>query len=184
MTKTAATPGDALVITKPLGFGVTTTALKDGKAKKKHVDEVVLWMKQLNKKASELAQAHGVKASTDITGFSLLGHGWEMAQASGVGFNIHWDLLPFVSGAKEYASQFHFPGGAYDNRLYFGDHIKAPKSLSEEEIMLLFDPQTSGGLLFSISCDELDEFRIHAEKMEQPIWVIGDVVEGNQITIK
>jgi len=184
MTKAAAIPGDALVLTKPLGFGVTTTALKDGKAKKKHVDEVVLWMKQLNKKASELAQAHGVKASTDITGFSLLGHGWEMAQASGVGLNIHWDLLPFVSGAKEYASQFNFPGGAYDNRIYFGDHIKAPKSLSEEELMLLFDPQTSGGLLFSISCDELDEFRIHAEKMEQPVWVIGDVVEGNKITIK
>jgi selenide,water dikinase len=184
MTKTAAKPGDALVITKPLGFGVTTTSLKDGKAKEEHVDEVVLWMKQLNKKASELAQAHGVKAATDITGFSLLGHSWEMAKASGVGFNIHWDLLPFVSGAKEYASQFNFPGGAYDNRLYFGDHIKAPKSLSEEELMLLFDPQTSGGLLFSISCDELDEFRIHAEKMDQPIWVIGDVVEGKQITIK
>ncbi len=184
MTKSAARPGDALVITKPLGFGVTTTALKDGKAKDEHVEEVVLWMKQLNKKASELAQAYGVKAATDITGFSLLGHSWEMAQASGVGFNIHWDLLPFTSGAKEYASQFTFPGGAYDNRQYFGDHIKAPKSLSEEELMLLFDPQTSGGLLFSISCDYLEEFRIHAEKMEQPIWVIGDVVEGNQITIK
>jgi selenide,water dikinase len=184
MTKAAAKPGDALVVTKPLGFGVTTTSLKDGKAKEEHVDEVVLWMKQLNKKASELAQAHGVKAATDITGFSLLGHSWEMAKASGVGFNIHWDLLPFVSGAKEYASQFSFPGGAYDNRQFFGDHIEAPKSLTEEEIMLLFDPQTSGGLLFSISCDELDEFRIHAEKMEQPIWVIGDVVEGNQITIK
>jgi len=145
MTKTAATPGDALVITKPLGFGVTTTALKDGKAKKKHVDEVVLWMKQLNKKASELAQAHGVKASTDITGFSLLGHGWEMAQASGVGFNIHWDLLPFVSGAKEYADQFSFPGGAYDNRQFFGDHVKAPKSLTEEELMLLVMNWTSSG---------------------------------------
>ena len=184
MTKTAAMPGDALVLTKPLGFGVTTTALKDGKAKKKHVDEVVLWMKQLNKKASELAQAHGVKAATDITGFSLLGHSWEMAEASGVGINIHWDMLPFVSGAKEYASQFNFPGGAYDNRLYFGDHIKAPKSLSEEELMLLFDPQTSGGLLLSISCDYLDEFRVHAEKMEQPVWIIGDVVQGNQIKIK
>jgi len=184
MTKTAAKPGDALVLTKPLGFGVTTTALKDGKAKKEHVDEVVLWMKQLNKKASELAQAHGVKAATDITGFSLLGHSWEMAKASGVGFNIHWDLVPFVSSAKEYAAQYAFPGGAYDNRQFFGDHVEAPKSLTEEELMLLFDPQTSGGLLFSISCDELDEFRIHAEKMEQPVWVIGDVVEGNQITIK
>ncbi len=172
------------MITKPLGFGVTTTALKDGKAKEEHVREVVIWMKQLNKKASELAQAHGVKAATDITGFSLLGHAWEMALSSGVGLNIHWDMIPFVSGAKEYASQFSFPGGAYDNRLFFGDHIKAPKSLSEEELMLLFDPQTSGGLLLSIGCDYLDDFRIQAEKMGQPVWVIGDVVEGNQITIK
>lgn len=184
MTKSAARPGDVLVLTKPLGFGVTTTALKGGKAKQEHVEEVVLWMKQLNKKASELAQAFGVKATTDITGFSLLGHGWEMAKASGVGFNIHWDLIPFVSGAKEYASLFSFPGGAYDNRLYFGDHIKAPKSLAEEDLMLLFDPQTSGGLLISISCDYLDEFRIQAEKLGQPVWVIGDVVEGSLITIK
>ncbi len=127
MTKTAAKPGDALVLTKPLGFGVTTTALKDGKAKKEHVDEVVLWMKQLNKKASELAQAHGVKAATDITGFSLLGHSWEMAKASGVGFNIHWDLVPFVSSAKEYAAQFAFPGGAYDNRQFFRRPCRSPQ---------------------------------------------------------
>ena len=89
-------------------------------------------MKQLNKKAGELAQAHGVKAATDITGFSLLGHAWEMANASGVGFNIYWDMLPFVSGAKEYASHYSFPGGAYDNREFFGDHVKAPKSLAKE----------------------------------------------------
>lgn len=184
MTKTAAKPGDALVITKPLGFGVTTTSLKDGKAKEEHIKEVVIWMKQLNKKASELAQTYGVTAATDITGFSLLGHGWEMAESSGVGFNIHWDMIPFVSGAREYASQFNFPGGAYDNRQYYGDHIKAPKSLSEEDLMLLFDPQTSGGLLLSIGCDQLDEFRVQAEKMGQPVWVIGDVVEGNQIKIK
>jgi len=184
MTKTAARPGDALVITKPLGFGVTTTALKEGKAKDEHVEEVVLWMKQLNNKASEIAQTHGVKAATDITGFSLLGHSWEMAEASDVGINIHWDLLPFTSGAKEYAGLFTFPGGAYDNRSYFGDNIKVPKSLAEEDLMLLFDPQTSGGLLLSIGCDDLDAFRAHAEKMDQPVWVIGDVVEGNGITIK
>ena len=184
MTKSAAKPGDALVITKPLGFGVTTTALKNGKAKDKHIKEVVVWMKQLNKKASELAQAHGVKAATDITGFSLLGHAWEMAESSGVGLNIHYELIPFVSGAQEYAAQFEFPGGAFDNRLHFGDHVAVPKSLSDEELMLLFDPQTSGGLLISINCDSLDEFRSEAEKQGQPVWVIGDVVEGNEITIK
>lgn len=184
MTKSAARPGDALVITKPLGFGVTTTAIKNQKATPEQIEEVVVWMKRLNQKASELAQSHGVKAATDITGFSLLGHAWEMADYSGVGLNIYQDMIPYVSGAKELAKAFSFPGGAFDNRLYFGDHIKVPKSLSEEELMLLFDPQTSGGLLLSVNCDRLEEFRLQAEAMSQPIWVIGEVVEGDQITIK
>ncbi len=184
MTKSAARPGDALIITKPLGFGVTTTAIKNQEAKPKHIQEVVIWMKQLNRKASELAQAFGVRAATDITGFSLLGHAWEMANHSKVGFNIHWDMIPFISSAREYASLYSFPGGAFDNKLFFSGHIKAPKSLSEEDLMLLFDPQTSGGLLFSINCDYLDALRTQAEQMDQPIWVIGEVVEGNQIVIK
>ncbi len=184
MTKSAANPGDALVITKPLGFGVTTTAIKNQKASQEQIDEVVLWMKRLNRAASELAQAHGVVAATDITGFSLLGHAWEMASSSGVGMNIYWDMLPFISPAEELAKSFEFPGGAFDNRLYFGDHVKVPKSLSEGDLMLLFDPQTSGGLLLAVNCDRLDEFRLQAEKMAQPIWVIGEVVEGDQITIK
>jgi selenide,water dikinase len=184
MTKSAAQPGDALVITKPLGFGVTTTAIKNQKAKPEHIQEVVIWMKQLNRKAVELAQAFGVRAATDITGFSLLGHSWEMASLSNVGFNIHWDMIPFISSAKEYASLYSFPGGAFDNQLFFGEQIKFPKSLSEEEKLLLFDPQTSGGLLFSINCDQLDNLQTQSEKMDQPIWIIGDVVEGNQITIK
>jgi selenide,water dikinase len=184
MTKTEAQPGDALVITKPLGFGVTTTAIKDQKATPEHIQEVVIWMKRLNQKASELAQSFGVKAATDITGFGLLGHAWEMADRSRVGFNIHWDMIPFISSAKEYATRFSFPGGAFDNKLFYSKHIKAPKSLTDEELMLLFDPQTSGGLLFSVNCDHLDDFRKKAEEEDQPIWVIGEVVEGKKIVIK
>jgi selenide,water dikinase len=184
MTKSAAKPGEALVLTKPLGFGVTTTAIKSQKAKTKHIREVVVWMKQLNRKASELAQSFGVKAATDITGFSLLGHAWEMAHSSGVGMNIYWDMIPFISSAREYASAYNFPGGAFDNKLFFSQHVKAPKSLSEEDLMLLFDPQTSGGLLFSINCNQIEELRVKAEKINQPIWVIGEVVEGDQILIK
>lgn len=184
MTNSAARPGDALVITKPLGFGVTTTAIKNQKAKPEHIREVVIWMKRLNQKASELAQACGVKAATDITGFSLLGHAWEMAAGSKVGINIHWDMIPFISSAKEYANLYSFPGGAFDNKLYFGEHIKFPKSMTEEEIMLMFDPQTSGGLLFSVDCNQLDNLISKAEKMDQPIWVIGEVVKGNEITVK
>ena len=184
MTKSAANPGDALVITKPLGFGTTTTAIKNQKAKPEHIREVVIWMKQLNQKASELAQAIGVKAATDVTGFSLLGHAWELATQSKVGLNIHWDMIPFISSAKEYANLFSFPGGAFDNRFYFGEHIQFPKSMAEEEIMLLFDPQTSGGLLFSVDCNQLGSLISKAEMMDQPIWVIGEVVEGNEIIVK
>lgn len=184
MTKSAAHPGDALVITKPLGFGVTTTAIRNQKATPEQIEEVVLWMKRLNQTASELAQAQGIVAATDVTGFSLLGHAWEMAEQSNVGMKIYWEMVPFISPAKELARAFEFPGGAFNNRLYYGDHINAPKSLSEDELMLLFDPQTSGGLLLSVNPDQLDELRIQAEKISQPMWVIGEVIEGDQITIR
>jgi selenide,water dikinase len=184
MTKTAAHPGEALVITKPLGFGTTTTAIKNQKAKPKHIQEVVIWMKRLNQKAKELAQSFGVKAATDISGFSLIGHGWEMASSSGVGLNIHWDMIPFISAAKEYANAYDFPGGTFDNKSFFEKHVQYQKSITEEEKLLLFDPQTSGGLLFSIDCDHLDELMVQADKMDQPVWVIGEVVEGDKIVIK
>ena len=184
MTKAAANPGDALILTKPLGVGVTTTAIKNQKASSEHIQEVIIWMKRLNNKAAELAQSFGVKAATDITGFSLLGHGWEMAKSSKVGFNIHRDMIPFISAAKEYASVYSFPGGAFDNMEFFGRHVEFTKSLTEEEKLLLFDPQTSGGLLFSIDCDQLDNLKHQADKMDQPIWVVGEVVEGEKITIK
>lgn len=184
MTKSEAKPGDALVLTKPLGFGVTATSIKNQKAKAEDIEEMTFWMLQLNRKASELAQSFGVKAATDVTGFSLLGHAWEMAFHSGVGMHIYWDMIPFISPARDLASLYSFPGGAFDNKLYFSQHVKAPKSLIEEDLMLLFDPQTSGGLLMSIDCDNLDDFRLQAEQMEQPVWVIGEVVEGDQILIK
>jgi selenide,water dikinase len=184
MTKAAAEPGDALILTKPLGIGVTTTAIKDQKARPEHIKEAVIWMKMLNRKASELAQSFGVKAATDITGFGLLGHAWEMASQSGVGLNIHWDMIPFISSAKVYANAYNFPGGAFDNKKFYSKHVKVPKSLSEEDLMLLFDPQTSGGMLISLNCDLLDEFRKKAEEIDQPIWIIGEVVKGKKITIK
>jgi selenide,water dikinase len=184
MTKAAAEPGDALILTKPLGIGVTTTAIKDQKASPEHIKEAVIWMKMLNRKASELAQSFGVKAATDITGFGLLGHAWEMAEQSGVGLNIHWEMIPFISSAKVYANAYNFPGGAFDNKQFYSKHIKVPKSLSEEDLMLLFDPQTSGGMLISLNCDLLDDFRKQAEEIDQPIWIIGEVVKGKKITIK
>jgi selenide,water dikinase len=184
MTKSAAKPGDALILTKPLGFGVTTTAIKNQKANPKHIQEVVIWMKRLNQRASELANSFGVKAATDVTGFSLLGHGWELASSSRVGLNIHWDMIPFISAAKEYANAYNFPGGTFDNKSYFEEHVQFQKSITEEDKLLLFDPQTSGGLLFTVDSGHVDELIDQADKMDQPAWVIGEVVEGDKIIIR
>lgn len=183
MTKSGARPGDILVLSKPLGFGTTTTAIKQGKAAPEDVDEVVDWMKRLNREAAELAVEFGVRGATDITGFSLLGHAWEMAEASGVGLRFEWERIPFTSGARRYASEFIFPGGASDNRLYFQPHVYFGRDLEEEEQMLLFDPQTSGGLLLAVPADKLDAMLARAGEIDQPLWVVGEVVEGEEILV-
>jgi selenide,water dikinase len=183
LTKGDARPGDALVLTKPLGFGVTTTALKQQKASPEDVAEVVAWMKQLNKKASELAVEFGLHSGTDVTGFSLLGHACEMAQASGVGIQFLIEKIPFVSCARKYAELCTFPGGTSDNLLYFGPQIRFAREISEETRMLLFDPQTSGGLLLAVPSRKLAGFLERAREVSQPAWVIGKAVAGSGIDV-
>jgi selenide,water dikinase len=183
LTKSGARPGDVLVLSKPLGFGTTTTALKQGKAKAEDVLEVTRWMKRLNKAASELVVEFGLLGGTDITGFSLLGHAWEMAQASGVGLRFHYAQIPFVQGAKAYAADWIFPGGAADNRLFYSPHVRFSPTIDETAMMLLFDPQTSGGLLLSVPADKLASLRASAKEAGQPLWVIGEVVEGEGIEV-
>jgi len=183
LTKGGARSGDALVLSKPLGFGTTTTAIKQEKASPEDIVEVIDWMTRLNRAAAEVALEFGVCGATDITGFSLLGHAWEMASASKMGMRFEWEQIPFVSGARGYAEQFIFPGGASDNRLYFEEHVQFTRELTEEEQMLLFDPQTSGGLLLSVPTENLDALLVRAEEIGQPLWVVGEVVEGNRIEI-
>jgi len=130
-----------------------------------------------------LAAKFDVRAATDITGFSLLGHAWEMASTSRVGLRFDWESIPFTQGAMRYAKQYIFPGGASDNRLYFQEHIKFSRKMEDYEIMLLFDPQTSGGLLLSVPEDKANSMLSEAEKVNQPMWVIGRVVEGQGIEI-
>ncbi len=183
MTKGGARPGDVLVLSKPLGFGATTTAIKQAKASPEDIDEVIEWMTRLNKHAASLAVEFGVRGATDVTGFSLLGHAWEMASASQVGLRFEWEKIPFISGARRYAENYVFPGGAADNRLYYRAHVDFKRNLEEYEEMLLFDPQTSGGLLLAVAPDKVAGMLRHAEEIGQPLWVIGEVVEGNQIII-
>jgi len=183
-TKGAAKPGDALVLSKPLGFGTTTTAIKQEKATPEDIAEVVDWMARLNRGAAELALEFGVRAATDITGFSLLGHAWEMASASDVGLRLKWEQIPFIRGARKYADEFIFPGGASDNRLYFERHVQFVRELDEEEVLLLFDPQTSGGLLLSVPAENLEAMLARAEEVDQSLWVVGEVVDGNHIEVR
>ena len=175
--------GDALVLTKPLGFGVTTTALKQEKAEPKDVAEVVDWMKRLNKTASQLALEFELRGGTDITGYSLLGHGLEMATASGVSLRIDMSNIPLVTGARKYAEKGIFPGGAFDNRSHFSPQVEFAESIDEPDQMLLFDPQTSGGLLLGVPIEHLDAFLARAQEIGQAAWVVGGVESGTGIRV-
>lgn len=176
--------GDVLVLTKPLGFGVTTTALKQGKASASDVREAIEWMSRLNKTAAELAVEFGVRGGTDVTGFGLLGHGVEMAEASGVLLYFENSKLPFLSGARGYAEKGIFPGGAFDNKGYFEKHVKFDEKLDEPAQMLLFDPQTSGGLLLGVPREKLKAFETRAKELSQPVWVVGEVRAGQGIEVR
>jgi selenide,water dikinase len=175
--------GDALVLTKPLGFGVTTTALKREQAGENDVKEVVGWMTRLNKIAGQLALEFNLCSGTDITGFSLLGHGWEMANAAQVLLELEYPKIPFVSCARKYAEMGAFAGGLFDNQAYFTPHVQFDKALDEASQMLLFDPQTSGGLLLGVPQEKLEAFMKRAKELEQPAWNIGKVKEGQGIQV-
>lgn len=184
LRKDALQVGDHLVLTKPLGFGVTTTALKQGFAEPEDVAEVVVWMKTLNKQAAELARKFNLRAATDVTGFSLLGHAWEMAKAASVGLKINYNKVPLVSCAKKYAKAWRFPGGAFDNKHYYQAHVNIDPAIPEEEQLLLYDPQTSGGLLLGVPGSKINAFLSSAVELQQPAWHIGEVVEGDQIWVQ
>ncbi len=183
MIKSQAKSGDVLVLTKPLGTGVTTTALKNDKVDSVDIQQAVTWMRKLNASAAQLAAEFGVRAATDVTGYSLLGHGVEMAEASSFAFRLHLPSIPFFSGARKYAEGGNFPGGTADNRLYFSDRVSFAHSIDEYDQMLLFDAQTSGGLLLALGRSKLDAFLEQAEERGVDVWPIGEVIEGEGIEV-
>ncbi len=176
--------GDALVLTKPLGFGVTTTALKRDLAEARDVKEAVEWMTRLNQTAGQLAVEFDLRGGTDVTGFGLLGHGLEMAESAGLALEIEFAKIPFVSGARKYAEKEAFAGGLMDNLAYFGGRVHFDQPLDEPDRMLLFDPQTSGGLLLGVPPRKLAAFERRARELDQPMWVIGEAKKGLEIQVK
>jgi selenide,water dikinase len=161
LTNAAAKPGDRLILTKPLGTGIVGTAIKFGRAPQRVIDAAVAQMRTLNKAAADvMAMLDGVHACTDVTGFGLAGHASEMAAASGVTLHIDSNALPIIQGVLEMASQ-NKSGGMNTNKEHFSPGIEFLSgseggSGSEARRDLLFDPQTSGGLLVSITAEMAD----------------------------
>lgn len=183
LTKSGAQVGDALVLNKPIGTGVITTAHKQDLADLKDVEEAVTWMKRLNNVLAELAVDLELRGGTDITGFGLLGHAWEMASASGVGLRFSFGEIPFLKGARRLAKEWIFPGGAADNRLFYGEHVSFAPDIDEVSQMLLFDTQTSGGLLLAVPPEKVVDLFKRAAELGQELWRIGDVVEAQRIEV-
>ncbi len=150
ITNAGARPGDALVLTKPLGTGVISTALKRGMAREEHVEGSIRSMLALNRAACEAMQRAGAHGCTDVTGFGLLGHAREMALASGVTLEIDWRAIEFLPGALDYSAQGAIPGGLKNNRAFAGCAVTIEGDLPQPVLQLFYDPQTSGGLLIAL----------------------------------
>ena len=170
-----AEPGDLLVLTKPLGSGILSTAEKGGIIREAEHLEAVKTMTTLNKYAAELAKEFQVHCCTDITGFGLAGHAMEMAKGSKKTFVIYAEKLPVLSGAREYAEMGLIPAGAYRNREFLEKDVESRISGWREDI--LFDPQTSGGLLLAVPPEDAAGLMGRLSGLELPCAVVGEVKE-------
>ncbi len=184
VTNSGVKVGDKLILTKPLGTGIVNTAIKEGVADGKTVARVIKSMLTLNDKASELMQEVGVHACTDITGFGFLGHTVQLAQNSQVGINIDIASIPFFPAAGELAKRGVCPGGLGRNREFYSPCLKIANEVPAHMQDILFDPQTSGGLLICLAPRKaklllgrlrqagVEEAAIVGEAVSEPPWVV------------
>jgi len=181
-----AKPGDALILTKPLGTGVISTAIKNGKAEAEWIDAAVQSMTTLNKQAAELIvkKQYRVHAMTDITGFGLIGHAREMALASNVALRFFSKDIPILPGALDCIRAGHIPGGLKANREFAECMVGYEAPISTELKTLLFDPQTAGGLLISLADDDSAEFVLELDSLRIPARHIGNVTESHKPLIR
>jgi selenide,water dikinase len=184
-TNTKARPGDVLILTKPLGTGILNTAIKadmlDGSVYTKAVDT----MAYLNADACNAALETGVEGCTDITGFGLLGHACEMAEGSGVTLEIWPEQMPIIEESIELARMGIIPAGAYNNRAFVKDKVRFDKEVSQEIRDIMFDPQTSGGLLISAAFERADELmRLLRQKNKASFSIIGRVKAREEYCIE
>ncbi len=173
-----ARPGDKLILTKPLGTGIISTAVKGGVADERSTAQSIECMSTLNKKAAELMTEAGVHACTDVTGFGLLGHACEMIEGEDVGMVIYSSVVPVLPGTEEYASMGLIPGGTIRNRDFRLPMVEGAAGISDERLLILFDAQTSGGLLISVPQTQADALleSLHEQGVKDAT-IIGEVVE-------
>ncbi len=183
LTKGGAQPGDLLVLTKPLGVGLITTALKQQTADPAHVKAAVQSMSKLNRHAAHLAHRFQAHACTDITGFGILGHSLEMTSASNLMFRLHFTDIPLLPGAIEYAEREIFPGGLSRNREFVLPHARFADRVTAAQRAILFDPETSGGLLIALDPDEARSYVTQAKVDGLEACLIGEVTRGAGIEI-
>jgi selenide,water dikinase len=153
-----AQPGDMLILTKPLGLGIITTAAKNNEDKRGAIAEAISVMQTLNRAGGEvIAAAGGVHALTDVTGFGLLGHLRNIVAASNVGATVFFDRVPVLAAAREYVQAGIAPGGTHANHRFLADWVRYDPEITKEEQLLLCDAQTSGGLLAAVAPDSANE---------------------------
>lgn len=175
-----AKPGDILYYTKPLGIGVITTAIKADMADEKTVEEASKIMTTLNKDAAEVMKEIGVNACTDITGFGLLGHLYEMVKYSKVNVTININSFEFLPQSIEFAEMGLFPAATYENIDYVGSNVIFDNNIKEELQLLLFDPQTSGGLLISVPQNKTSEIENVFKEKNTLFYKIGEITEKGE----
>ena len=184
LTNSGARVGDVLILTKPIGLGVLNTAIKADIASPLQCDEAIKTMITLNKYAIEAIKHLDISACTDITGFGFLGHAYEVAKGSGVSLEIESSAIPLLEGAKELATMGILPAGMYANRKHVQEEISLSNPIEDSILDLLYDPQTSGGLLIAISEGDLQEAKAELNKIARNPWaIVGRVVEKNKYAI-
>lgn len=164
--------GDILVLTKPLGLGIANTAIKADIASPELYENAVTVMKYLNKDSCEVMVRHEVRCATDITGFGLLGHVAEIAEASGVTLEIDSSLIPVIDEVKELALDGIIPAGRYNNEKHINGKIVFKENIPDVMKDIMFDPQTSGGLLICVTQDKLDSFVLELGKVNRTPWAV------------
>jgi selenide,water dikinase len=180
LTNAGAKPGDKLILTKPIGVGIQTTAIKRDALSPEQTEQVMQIMATLNKQAAECMELFNVHACTDVTGFGLMGHALEMAEGSHVGIRVHSKEVPILPGTRELAEQNIVPGGSKSNFRWVADRVSFPAEMDETDRIILCDAVTSGGLLISVPAGEAEKL-LEALHERGVTWarIIADVVDDH-----